>query len=88
VLDVHGWREIGEACAQAFRKGDLAGMSEAVPDELVDAIAIAGRPEEVRDRLREWEGLTEHPLLYPPTAGARPERVRENLAAIADTFGS
>ena len=88
VLDVHGWREIGEACAQAFRQGDLAGMSEAVPDELVDAIAIAGRPEEVRDRLREWEGLTEHPLLYPPTAGARPERVRENLAAIADTFGS
>ena len=88
VLDVHGWREIGEACAHAFRKGDLAGMTEAVPDELVDAIAIAGRPEEVRDRLREWEGLTEHPLLYPPTAGARPERVRENLAAITDTFGS
>jgi probable F420-dependent oxidoreductase len=87
VLDVHGWREIGEACAAAFRKGDFAGMSDAVPDELVDAIAIAGRPDEVRDRLRQWEGLTEHPLLYPPTVGASPERVRENLAAIAEAFG-
>jgi probable F420-dependent oxidoreductase len=87
VLDVHGWREVGEACAAAFRKGDFAGMSDAVPDELVDAIAIAGRPDEVRDRLRQWEGLTEHPLLYPPTVGASPERVRENLAAIAEAFG-
>jgi alkanesulfonate monooxygenase SsuD/methylene tetrahydromethanopterin reductase-like flavin-dependent oxidoreductase (luciferase family) len=63
-------------------------MSEAVPDEVVDAIAIAGRPDEVRDRLREWEGLTDHPLLYPPTAGVSSERVRENLAAITDTFGA
>jgi probable F420-dependent oxidoreductase len=88
VLDVHGWRAVGEACAQAFRRGDLAAMSEAIPDELVDAIAIAGRPEEVRDRLRQWRGLTDHPLLYPPSAGVKPERVRENLAAIADTFGA
>jgi alkanesulfonate monooxygenase SsuD/methylene tetrahydromethanopterin reductase-like flavin-dependent oxidoreductase (luciferase family) len=88
VLDVHGWRAIGEACAQAFRRGDFAAMSEAVPDELVDEIAIVGRPEEVRDRLRQWEGLTDHPLLYPPAVGASPERVRENLAAIADAFGT
>jgi probable F420-dependent oxidoreductase len=88
VLDVHGWRAVGEACAQAFRKGDFAAMSEAVTDELLDEIAIAGRPDEVRDRLRQWQGLSGHPLLYPPSAGARPERVRENLAAIADTFGS
>jgi alkanesulfonate monooxygenase SsuD/methylene tetrahydromethanopterin reductase-like flavin-dependent oxidoreductase (luciferase family) len=87
VLDVHGWRGVGEACADAFRKGDFRAMSEAVPDEVVDAIAITGRPDEVRERLRQWEGLTDHPLLYPPSVGASPERVRENLAAIADTFG-
>ncbi len=63
-------------------------MSAAVPDELLDQIAIAGRPDEVRDRLKQWQGLTEQPLLYPATVGARPERVRENLAAIADTFAS
>jgi len=58
-----------------------------VPDALVDEIAIAGRPDEARDRLRQWQGLTEEPLLYAATVGAAPGRVRENLAAIADTFG-
>ena len=62
-------------------------MAEAVPDELVDEIAICGRPDEVRDQLAQWEGLTDQVLLYPATVGAGPERVRENLAAIADSFG-
>lgn len=87
VLDVHGWREVGEKIAGAFRQGDFRGMAEAVPDELVDEIAIAGRPDEVRDRLTQWEGLTDQVLLYPATVGAGPERVRENLAAITDCFG-
>ncbi|MFQ5698140.1 MAG: LLM class flavin-dependent oxidoreductase [Myxococcota bacterium] len=87
VLDVHGWREAGEACAQAFRKGDFRGMSQAIPDALLDEIAVTGRPDEARDRLAQWEGLTSHPLLYPPSVGASRERVLENLAAIADTFG-
>ena len=88
VLDAHGWRPIGEEIAGAFRRMDFGAMAGAVTDELLDQVAIAGRPDEVRDRLREWEALSEHLLLYPATFGARPERVRENLAAIADTFGS
>jgi probable F420-dependent oxidoreductase len=87
VLDVHGWRPIGEEIAQAFRRGDFRAMAQAVPDDLLDEIAVTGRPEEARERLRQWEGLTDHVLLYPPTIGASPERVRENLAAIAETFG-
>ncbi|MFQ5514899.1 MAG: LLM class flavin-dependent oxidoreductase [Myxococcota bacterium] len=87
ILDVHGWRPIGEQIAQAFRAGDLEGMQQAVPDELVDAIALTGRPAEVRDRLRSWEGLTEHVLLYPATSRADPGRLRENVDAIIDCFG-
>ena len=88
VLDVHGWRGIGEEIAAAFRRGDFAAMAKAVPDELVDAIAIADTPAAARDRLAQWRGLTEQPLLYPATVGASPERVRENIAAITETFGS
>ena len=40
VLDVHGWREVGEEIATAFRKGDFKAMSDAVPDELVDEIVL------------------------------------------------
>jgi alkanesulfonate monooxygenase SsuD/methylene tetrahydromethanopterin reductase-like flavin-dependent oxidoreductase (luciferase family) len=67
---------------------DFAAMSDAVTDELLDAVAIAGRPDEVRDRLREWQGLTDQVLLYPPSVGASPERVVENLHAIVDVFGT
>jgi probable F420-dependent oxidoreductase len=88
VLDVHGWRGIGEEIAQAFRRMDFKAMAAAVSDELVDAIAVTGRPDEVRDQIRQWEGLSEHLLLYSPSVGLAPDRVRENLDAIVDTFGS
>lgn len=88
VLDVHGWRDVGEEIAQAFRRMDFKAMEAAVPDSLVDAIAVTGRPEEARDQLRQWEGLADHVLLYSPSIGLSPERAQENLAAIVDTFGS
>ncbi len=88
VLDVHGWRSVGETITAAFKRGDFASIAAAVPDELVDQIAIACRPDEAKDRLRQWDGLTEQVLFYPPSIGVSPARAKENLAAIADTFGS
>jgi probable F420-dependent oxidoreductase len=88
VLDVHGWRDVGETISAAFRKHDFKAMEEAVSDELVDAIAVAGTPDEVRDRIKQWEGLSDHLLLYSPSIGMSVERVDENLTAIAETFGS
>ncbi len=88
ILDVHGWREIGETISGAFRKGDFKAMAAAVPDELVDWIAVSGTPDEVRDQLKQWDGLTEQVLLYPPSIGVSPERVDENLQAIVETFGN
>jgi probable F420-dependent oxidoreductase len=86
VLELDGWRAIGEEIAAAFRRGEYARMADLVPDELVDAIAITGRPDEVREQLRQWDGLCDCALLYAPTVGVKPERVRENLAAIVETF--
>lgn len=88
VLDVHGWRDVGETIAAAFKRRDFPAMAAAVPDELVDSIAVAGRPEEVRQRIEQWRGLADHLLLYAPSVGVSPGRVRENLSAIAETFGS
>jgi probable F420-dependent oxidoreductase len=87
ILDVHGWRGIGETIAEAFKRGDFAAMSAAVTDELIDEIAIACKPDEARDRLKQWNGLANQVLLYPATVGASPGRVRENVAAITDAFG-
>jgi len=86
ILKPHGWKAQGEAIANAFRQGDFKGMAEAVTDEMIDEIAIAGTPDEVRDQLKAWDDLADHVLLYTPSIGVKSGRVQENLDAIVDTF--
>ena len=88
LLDHHGMGEVGQACREALRSFDVAAMANAVPDALVDEIAIACTPDEARDRLAQWEDLTDEPLFYAPAVGVEPERLRANLDAILDLFGS
>jgi alkanesulfonate monooxygenase SsuD/methylene tetrahydromethanopterin reductase-like flavin-dependent oxidoreductase (luciferase family) len=88
VLELHGRPDVADACRAALARFDLRGLADAIPDELVDEIAIAGPPDEARERLAEWRDLCDEPLLYAPTAGVPPERVRANLDAILDLFGS
>jgi alkanesulfonate monooxygenase SsuD/methylene tetrahydromethanopterin reductase-like flavin-dependent oxidoreductase (luciferase family) len=88
ILEHHGMREIGEACSAALKKFDTRGMADAIPDELVDLIGIACTPDEARDRLAQWEGLTEDPILYAPSVGVTPERRAESFALCLDAFGS
>jgi probable F420-dependent oxidoreductase len=87
VLDLHGLRHVGAACREALRKFDTKAMAEAIPDSLVDEIAIACTPDEARDRLAEWSDLTEDPLFYAPSVGVKPGRVQENMDTILETFG-
>ncbi len=87
VLELHGMGEVGAACNKALRTFDVEGMADAIPDELVDEIGIACTPDEARDRLDQWTGLTEDPLLYTPAVGVPRERVDSNLSAILEIFG-
>jgi probable F420-dependent oxidoreductase len=87
ILDLHGLRAVGEACRAALRKFDVQAMADAVPDSLVDEIAIACTPDEAKQRLLQWKGLTDQPLLYAPTVGVPPARLRANLDAMLDVFG-
>ena len=86
ILEPHGWKAQGETIANAYRQGDFAAMAAAVSEEMIDEIAIAGTPDEVRDQLKAWEPLADHVLLYSPSIGVKSGRVQENLVAIVDTF--
>jgi alkanesulfonate monooxygenase SsuD/methylene tetrahydromethanopterin reductase-like flavin-dependent oxidoreductase (luciferase family) len=88
ILDLHGLRDVGEKCRNALRRFDIGAMADAIPDELVDEIAIACTPDEARDRLAQWKDLTDEPLLYAPTIGVPADRVRGNLDAMLDLFGN
>ena len=56
-------------------------MAELIDDELLDAIAIAGRPDEAADRLRAWQGVADRAVLGVPWYGMSPERQRDALDA-------
>jgi probable F420-dependent oxidoreductase len=88
ILELHGMKEVGDKCHAALRRFDVKAMSEAVPDALVEEIAVACTPDEARDRLSQWKDLTDQSLLYAPTVGVPPERVRANVEAIVDIFGA
>ena len=88
ILELHGLGEVGARCRQALRTFDVNAMAEAIPDDLVDEIAIACTPDEARQRLEQWKDLTEQPLLYAPSVSVPPERLRSNLDAMLEIFGS
>ncbi len=66
---------------------DLDALVAAVPDEAVERYAVAGTPDEVRDRLDAIEQHVDHLILGGAWYKVRPERMAENLWAILETFG-
>ena len=51
---------------------------------MIDALAVAGTPAEIRAGLRRYEGLLDHAILYVPSFRAGPERVRESALGLID----
>jgi alkanesulfonate monooxygenase SsuD/methylene tetrahydromethanopterin reductase-like flavin-dependent oxidoreductase (luciferase family) len=86
ILDYHGLPEVADACRRALASFDIRAMAEAIPDALVDEIAIAGTPDEARDRLHQWDDLASEVMLYAPQVGVAPGRVRDNLDTVLDVF--
>jgi len=86
ILNLHGWERQKLAIWEHFKTFNLPKMAEAVTDDMLEQIAIAGTPDECRDQLKKWEGLIDLPILYTPTAGVRNERVLENHRMIVETF--
>lgn len=86
ILQFHGLPEVAAACRAALASFDVAAMAAAIPDALVDEIAIACTPDEARDRLAQWQGLCDEVLFYAPSVGVPTERVRENNQRILEVF--
>ena len=82
VHRLHGFEPHVERIREAWRSGDFGAMAAAVPDEMLDAIALAGTPDEVRERFEErWSGVYDRTLLWPPAV-----RGRDAIDAVIGTF--
>lgn len=86
ILDLHGWETEKQGIRQAFRTVDIQAMSDAVSDDMVDQIAVAGTPDECRKQLARYEGIVDQAILYSPTFGLSPQRILENHRLMIETF--
>ncbi len=86
ILNLHGWQQPAARIREAFHARDWPAMVDAVPDEMVEQIAVAGTPAECREQLHKWDGLIDEALLYSPTFFLPPERALENHRAIIAAF--
>jgi probable F420-dependent oxidoreductase len=66
-FDFHGFLGEARAVQKAFQDGDNRAMIDLVPDGMVDALTLAGTPDEVRERLTAYHGLVDAVKLTPPT---------------------
>jgi probable F420-dependent oxidoreductase len=87
VLALHGFEDRLEPLRRAYVRGDLGELTSiALP--MVDALAIAGDPEECRERISRFEGLVDRVILGGAWVGPSEERLTENHQAIIETFAS
>lgn len=67
VLAAQGFDAAACAIRAAFADGDHEAMIDAVPDAMIDTLAVAGTPEQVAERLRHYDGVLDHVIVYPPS---------------------
>ncbi|HTK65098.1 MAG TPA: LLM class flavin-dependent oxidoreductase [Pseudonocardia sp.] len=82
VLERQGFAAAGETIREAFAAGDHEAMIKAVPDEMIDRLAVAGTPAQVAQQLRRYDGVLDHVIAYPPSFRLTPERCDELVDAL------
>ena len=82
----HGFDAEARAVAEAAARNDPASMLKAVPDEMVTAFAIAGTPDEVRERVAQMWQYADSMTLSAPQNFLPGKRIVEYRDAIEATF--
>jgi len=89
VFDPLGFAPAVQEIRAAAQRGDVVGMLDAVTDEMIDALVLAGTVDDVHRQLAAWEGLCDSVILYcPPALTMEPAETRAVHEAIIGAFGT
>ena len=72
---------------EADLKGNTAAMVDAITDEMIDAFAVVGTPEEARRKLEAYAELADSICLQPPDQLIDPAETEVYRQALLATFG-
>jgi probable F420-dependent oxidoreductase len=71
LLAENGFPEAARAIRAAWERGDREGAARAVPDEMVQAVAVVGTADECRARVEEYRAAgLDLPILSPRVSGS------------------
>jgi alkanesulfonate monooxygenase SsuD/methylene tetrahydromethanopterin reductase-like flavin-dependent oxidoreductase (luciferase family) len=87
MFELHGFQREAAAIRDAASRGDPTGMIVAVSEEMIDAFAVAGTPEQCRRQLESWAGL-DVAVLFPPSFQLGSDEIVANHRALVDTFAA
>jgi 5,10-methylenetetrahydromethanopterin reductase len=88
LTSLHGWDAGVAEVRGAFAKGDMDAMAAAVPQDMLDAIAIYGTTAEARDRIAARRHLPQVRFHSPPSFMVSPGRLGAYSQAIIDLVGT
>jgi alkanesulfonate monooxygenase SsuD/methylene tetrahydromethanopterin reductase-like flavin-dependent oxidoreductase (luciferase family) len=89
VLNPMGFTDATQAIRAAMQRQDIPGMLSAVTEEMIDALVLAGTPDDVHRQLGPWEGLFDLLLLYcPPNLAIEPAETKANHEAMFAAFST
>jgi len=65
ILECHGWGQVAKELTRKSIQGDWKGMAALITDEMLEAFAIVGPPEELPEKLRRrYTGLLDRLAVY------------------------
>jgi alkanesulfonate monooxygenase SsuD/methylene tetrahydromethanopterin reductase-like flavin-dependent oxidoreductase (luciferase family) len=77
-----GWEAAFVAGREKLLAGDRAGAAEVFTDDMIDAVAITGRPDQAREQLTGWAEVYDTPVLFAPSG----PRTDDYLQRALETF--
>jgi alkanesulfonate monooxygenase SsuD/methylene tetrahydromethanopterin reductase-like flavin-dependent oxidoreductase (luciferase family) len=75
LTSLHGWGAGVAEVRAAFARGDIDGMAAAVPQDMLDSIAIYGTAADARDRIAARRRLPQVRFHSPPSFMVSPKRI-------------
>ena len=88
VLDPLGFTEAKLTIRDCMARMDIPSMLNAVTDDMIVALVLAGTPDDVRKQLDKFEGQFETVMLLTPFFAVDPAESKANHEAIIDTFAA
>jgi probable F420-dependent oxidoreductase len=82
ILDVHGWGDLQPELNRLSKTGDWATMSALITDEMIDAFAVQGTPDEIGPKVRARYGDLVQRVSFDTSAQLDPDRVQAVLASL------